>query len=73
MEYINLGKSGLKVSRICLGCMTYGVRGLGIHRWTLDEAQSRSFFQHALDLRINFFDTANAYSEGTSVFCTMTT
>ena len=66
MEYINLGQTGLKVSRICLGCMTYGVPERGAHPWSLDEAKSRPFFRRALELGINFFDTANAYSDGTS-------
>ena len=66
MEYTNLGKTGLKVSRICLGCMTYGVPERGAHAWSLDEEQSRPFYQRALELGINFFDTANVYSDGTS-------
>jgi 1-deoxyxylulose-5-phosphate synthase len=66
MEYRNLGKTGLKVSRICLGCMSYGVPERGAHAWSLDEAQSRPFYARALELGINFFDTANAYSDGTS-------
>jgi len=66
MEYANLGKSGLKVSRICLGCMSYGVPERGDHRWTLNEEQSRPFIKRALELGINFFDTANVYSNGTS-------
>lgn len=66
MEYVRLGKTGLKVSRICLGCMTYGVPERGNHLWTLNEEASRPFIQHALDLGINFFDTANVYSDGTS-------
>ena len=66
MEYGNLGKTGLKVSRICLGCMTYGVPERGAHAWSLDEEQSRPFYQRALELGINFFDTANVYSDGTS-------
>lgn len=66
MEYINLGKSGLKVSRICLGCMTYGVSDRGAHSWTLDEEKSRPLIKQALELGINFFDTANTYSDGTS-------
>jgi aryl-alcohol dehydrogenase-like predicted oxidoreductase len=66
MEYINLGKSGLKVSRICLGCMTYGVSDRGAHSWTLDEEKSRPLIKQALGLGINFFDTANTYSDGTS-------
>ncbi len=66
MEYVRLGKSGLKVSRICLGCMSYGVPERGPHPWTLDEEQSRPFIRRALELGINFFDTANVYSDGTS-------
>ncbi|MEH6387807.1 MAG: aldo/keto reductase [Pseudomonas profundi] len=66
MDYINLGRTGLKVSRFCLGCMTYGVPERGTHPWTLDEAQSRPQIQQALEQGINFFDTANAYSDGTS-------
>jgi aryl-alcohol dehydrogenase-like predicted oxidoreductase len=66
MNYVNLGKSGLKVSRICLGCMTYGVPERGQHPWTLNEDQSRPFIKRALELGINFFDTANVYSDGTS-------
>jgi len=66
MEYLNLGKSGLKVSRICLGCMTYGVPERGAHPWTLREEESRPFLKRALELGINFFDTANSYSDGTS-------
>jgi len=66
MEYVNLGQTGLKVSRICLGCMTYGVPDRGAHPWSLDEEKSRPFFKRALELGINFFDTANTYSDGTS-------
>ncbi|WP_263382802.1 aldo/keto reductase [Granulicella arctica] len=71
MDYVNLGKTGLKVSRICLGCMTYGepAKGepkAGRHAWTLDEAASQPFMKQALDLGINFFDTANVYSSGAS-------
>ena len=66
MNYVRLGSTGLKVSRICLGCMTYGVPERGNHTWTLPEEQSRPFIKRALDLGINFFDTANAYSDGTS-------
>jgi aryl-alcohol dehydrogenase-like predicted oxidoreductase len=66
MEYIRLGKSGLKVSRICLGCMTYGVPERGSHLWTLDEEKSRPLIKQALELGINFIDTANTYSDGTS-------
>ena len=66
MEYVNLGRTGLKVSRICLGCMSYGARERGTHRWVLDEEASRPFFKQALEVGINFFDTANVYSLGAS-------
>jgi len=66
MDYTRLGKTGLKVSRICLGCMSYGVPGRGAHAWTIDEEQARPYFQRALELGINFFDTSNSYSDGTS-------
>lgn len=64
MEYVNLGKSGLKVSRICLGTMTYGSSEW--RSWVLDESQSRPFIKRALELGINFFDTADWYSLGVS-------
>jgi aryl-alcohol dehydrogenase-like predicted oxidoreductase len=66
MNYLKLGRTGLDVSRICLGCMTFGVPDRGSHPWTLDEAQSRPLIRQAVELGINFFDTANAYSDGTS-------
>ena len=66
MEYVNLGKSGLKVSRICLGCMSYGIPARGSHPWSHDQETSRPFIARALELGINFFDTANVYSDGTS-------
>ena len=66
MKYINLGTTGLKVSELCLGCMTFGVPERGDHPWTLPEDQSRPILRQAVDLGINFFDTANAYSDGTS-------
>ena len=66
MNYLNLGRTGLKVSRLCLGCMTYGVPERGNHQWTLNEEQSRPLIQQALELGFNFFDTANVYSDGTS-------
>ena len=66
MNYKNLGNTGLQVSPLCLGCMTYGVPERGDHPWTLPENQSRPLIRKALDLGINFFDTANAYSDGTS-------
>jgi aryl-alcohol dehydrogenase-like predicted oxidoreductase len=71
MEYVNLGKTGLKVSRICLGCMTYGSPAPnallpGRQPWALNEADSQPFLRQALDSGINFFDTANVYSGGDS-------
>jgi aryl-alcohol dehydrogenase-like predicted oxidoreductase len=66
MNTIKLGHTGLDVSRICLGCMSYGEPDRGNHPWTLGEAASRPFIRKALDLGINFFDTANVYSDGTS-------
>jgi aryl-alcohol dehydrogenase-like predicted oxidoreductase len=66
MNYTNLGRSGLKVSRLCLGCMSFGVPERGAHPWTLDEEQSRPFIKRALEEGINFFDTSNSYSDGTS-------
>ena len=66
MNYTKLGRTGLDVSRLCLGCMSYGESGRGNHPWTLDEAASRPFLKKALDLGINFFDTANVYSIGSS-------
>ncbi|OMG01388.1 aldo/keto reductase [Paenibacillus sp. FSL R7-0337] len=66
MDYVKLGKTGLEVSRICLGCMSYGVPERGTHSWSLSEHESRPFIRKALELGINFFDTANIYSDGTS-------
>jgi aryl-alcohol dehydrogenase (NADP+) len=66
MEYVKLGSTGLDVSRICLGCMSYGVPDRGPHPWTLDEEQARPFIRRAVEAGINFFDTANVYSDGTS-------
>ena len=66
MDYINLGQSGLKVSRLCLGCMSYGEPGRGMQSWSLNEEASRPFFRQALEGGINFFDTANIYSGGSS-------
>lgn len=66
MKYVNLGATGLQVSRICLGCMSFGASDQGTHPWTMDEAASRPFIQRALDAGINFFDTANVYSLGSS-------
>ncbi|MDQ0897521.1 aldo/keto reductase [Paenibacillus sp. V4I7] len=66
MEYVKLGNTGLDVSRICLGCMGFGEAGRWIHQWVLDEENSRLIIKKALELGINFFDTANVYSDGTS-------
>jgi 1-deoxyxylulose-5-phosphate synthase len=66
MNYVKLGRAGVDVSRLCLGCMTFGVPERGTHPWTLDEAKSRPIVRQALELGINFFDTANSYSDGTS-------
>lgn len=66
MDYVKLGRTGLDVSRICLGCMSYGVPERGNAPWSLNEEESRPFIKKALELGINFFDTANMYSAGTS-------
>nr|WBO81970.1 aldo/keto reductase [Streptomyces sp. SBE_14.2] len=66
MQYVKLGSTGLDVSRICLGCMTYGLPDRGVHEWTLDEEASRPLIRQAVEAGINFFDTANVYSDGTS-------
>ncbi|HTR09705.1 MAG TPA: aldo/keto reductase [Paraburkholderia sp.] len=66
MDYVRFGSTGLQVSRLCLGCMTYGVPERGAHPWTLGEDASRPLLRQALDAGINFFDTANIYSDGTS-------
>lgn len=65
MEYVNLGHTDIRVSRLCVGCMSFGKAGT-MHDWTLDEEKSAEVIHHALDLGINFFDTANGYSAGTS-------
>ena len=66
MRYTKLGGSDLSVSRICLGCMGFGEAGNGQHSWTVDEAHSREIIRRALELGVNFFDTAIAYQSGTS-------
>lgn len=66
MDYVGLGSTGTEVSRLCLGCMTYGVSDRGSHSWTVSEEESRPLIRKALDLGINFLDTANVYSDGTS-------
>jgi 1-deoxyxylulose-5-phosphate synthase len=66
MDFTRLGRTGLQVSRICLGCMTYGNPALGAHPWSLPEEQSRPLIRAAVEAGINFFDTANIYSNGSS-------
>ena len=66
MDYVRLGPTGLEVSRICLGCMSYGDPTSKNHPWSLDDGQSRPFIKRALEGGINFFDTANVYSGGAS-------
>ncbi|MFS0881166.1 aldo/keto reductase [Metabacillus niabensis] len=66
MEYVKLGNTGLDVSRLCLGCMGFGDATRWVHPWVLDEEKTRPIIKKALDLGINFFDTANVYSDGTS-------
>src|SRR6202035_2503112 len=66
MEYVKLGRTGLEVSRICLGCMSYGVADRGNHAWSLGEEECRPFIKRALEGGINCFDTANRYSLGSS-------
>jgi aryl-alcohol dehydrogenase-like predicted oxidoreductase len=66
MKYVNLGATGLKVSRICLGTMTYADGSKGMHPWALSEEASQPFYKRAIEAGINFFDTANVYSSGTS-------
>lgn len=65
MEYTKLGNTDIKISKLCVGCMSFGKAGT-MHDWTLDESKSEEVIKHALDLGINFFDTANGYSAGTS-------
>lgn len=66
MQYVKLGTTGLDISRLCLGCMTFGEPDAGTHPWTLGEDASRPIVRHAVEQGINFFDTANSYSAGTS-------
>jgi len=66
MEYVRFGGTGLQVSRLCLGCMTYGIPERGNHIWTLPEAESRPLIKQALEMGITFLDVANSYSDGTS-------
>ena len=66
MDYVKLGRTGLDVSRICLGCLSFGEPDRGGHEWTLTVEASRPLIRHALEIGINFFDTANIYSDGSS-------
>src|SRR6478735_6544442 len=66
MEYTKLGNSGMDVSRICLGCMGFGDAERGVHKWVLNDESSQPIIKKALELGINFFDTANVYASGTS-------
>ncbi len=66
MKYSKLGKTDIEISAVCVGCMSFGQRSEDFHLWTLDEPESEQMIRHALDLGINFFDTANTYSHGTS-------
>lgn len=65
IEYAKLGNTDIEVSELCVGCMSFGKSGT-LHDWTLDESGTEEIVKHALDLGINFFDTANGYSDGTS-------
>jgi len=66
MEYVKLGNTGMDVSKICMGCMSFGAASSGFHGWTLDEEESRKIIKRSLELGINFYDTANCYSYGSS-------
>lgn len=66
MEYVNLGKTDIKVAKVCLGCMGFGNPQAGMHSWTLSYEESKKIIKHALDQGINFFDTAMGYQGGTS-------
>lgn len=66
MKYTKLGNTGIEVSRICVGCMSYGKASEDFHLWTLPQEETTKMVRHALDLGVNFFDTANCYSHGTS-------
>lgn len=66
MLFSKLGSTGLDISRLCLGCMTFGEPDAGVHNWTIGEADSRQIIRRAVECGINFFDTANSYSAGTS-------
>lgn len=65
MDYVQLGGSDIRASRLCVGCMSFGDPASKMHAWTLDPQKSEEIIRHALELGINFFDTANTYSAGT--------
>ena len=66
MKYTTLGNTGIEVSRICVGCMSYGKASENFHQWTLGPEDTQAMVKHAIDLGVNFFDTANVYSFGTT-------
>ena len=66
MKYVQLGNSEIKVSQLCVGCMSFGRPSEDFHQWTLNPQETETIIRKALDLGINFFDTANVYSHGTS-------
>ena len=66
MEFVKLGSSGIQVARLCVGCMSFGDPASKMHDWTLNPRESEAIIKYALDLGLNFFDTANTYSAGTS-------
>ena len=66
MEYTTLGKTDIKISKLCVGCMSFGKPSADFHEWTLDPQETEKMVSQALELGINFFDTANTYSHGTS-------
>ena len=66
MEYTKLGKSDIKISKLCVGCMSFGKPSADFHEWTLNQEDTEKMVRHALDIGINFFDTANTYAHGTS-------
>ena len=66
MQYTRMGRTDLTVSRVALGCMSYGDPSAGLHTWTLDEDAAQPFFRQAVELGVTFWDTANVYQRGTS-------
>lgn len=65
MEYTKLGKSDIKISKLCVGCMSFGKPSADFHEWTLNQEDTEKMVRHTLDIGINFFDTANTYAHGT--------